>query len=178
MYYDRKSARAGESRGLQWGLCRRDSPRLNPVNPKMHAIEGVWPTVRDDDWCGRWHAQARRATEPVTSGATLGGAAVSPMPPSTSPNANPMAPSGSPMPPTARPMPSTLSSAPRVLPVNGGGATAASAAIKTPPKRVPVAEEACPSNVEEARPPVAEEAPRRANALEPRRPTTTSEPRG
>jgi len=23
-------------------------------------IEGVWPTVRDDDWCGEWKAAARR----------------------------------------------------------------------------------------------------------------------
>jgi hypothetical protein len=23
-------------------------------------IEGVWPTVRDDDWCGEWKALVRR----------------------------------------------------------------------------------------------------------------------
>lgn len=72
MYYDRKSARAGEARGVQWGLCRRDAPRLNPVNAKTHAIEGVWPTVRDDDWCGRWHAQTRRAGEAVSTAASVG----------------------------------------------------------------------------------------------------------
>ncbi len=106
-YYDRKSARAGESRGLQWGLCRRDAPRLNPVNPKMHAIEGVWPTVRDDDWCGRWHAQVRHAAEPAGNGT---GAAITQMPP-------------------------TLGSVPRALPVNGGAAALASA-LKPMPKPV------------------------------------------
>lgn len=58
-YYDRKSARAADARGLQWGLCRRDAPHLNTVNAKAHAIEGIWPTVRDDDWCGQWQAQRR-----------------------------------------------------------------------------------------------------------------------
>ncbi len=62
-FYDRKSARASDARGLQWGLCRRDAPHLNPVNAKMHTIEGVWPTVRDDDWCGQWQAQRRRNGE-------------------------------------------------------------------------------------------------------------------
>ena len=58
-YYDRKSARAADARGLQWGLCRRDPPHLNSLNAKSHTIEGVWPTVRDDDWCGQWQAQQR-----------------------------------------------------------------------------------------------------------------------
>jgi hypothetical protein len=62
-FYDRKSARASDARGLQWGLCRREPPQLNPVNAKMHTIEGVWPTVRDDDWCGQWQAQRRRNGE-------------------------------------------------------------------------------------------------------------------
>jgi len=60
-FYDRKSQRAADARGLQWGLCRRQAPLLNPVNQKSHAIEGVWPTVRDDDWCGQW--EAHRGTE-------------------------------------------------------------------------------------------------------------------
>ncbi len=58
-FYDRKSVRAADARGLQWGLCRRDAPHLNPVNAKAHAVEGIWPTVRDDDWCGQWQAQRR-----------------------------------------------------------------------------------------------------------------------
>ncbi|MEP7205450.1 MAG: hypothetical protein ABI920_00815 [Casimicrobiaceae bacterium] len=60
-FYDRKSARATDTRGLQWGLCRRDAPHLNTVNAKAHAIEGIWPTVRDDDWCGQWQAIRRAA---------------------------------------------------------------------------------------------------------------------
>jgi hypothetical protein len=99
-YYDRKNVRAGEARGVQWGLCRRDAPSLNPVNPKMHAIEGIWPTVRDDDWCGRWHAQVRQSAEPAT---TSSGATVTAMPP-------------------------TIGSVPRSLPVNGGAAALAAKA--------------------------------------------------
>jgi hypothetical protein len=33
---------------------------LNPINAKSYMIEGVWPTVRDDDWCGEWKLLARR----------------------------------------------------------------------------------------------------------------------
>ena len=28
-------------------------------------IEGVWPTVRDDDWCGEWKLLARRVDSRV-----------------------------------------------------------------------------------------------------------------
>jgi hypothetical protein len=34
---------------------------LNPSNTKSYMIEGVWPTVRDDDWCGEWKLLVRRA---------------------------------------------------------------------------------------------------------------------
>jgi hypothetical protein len=68
-FYDRKSARAADGKGLQWGLCRRDAPQLNTTNAKTHAIEGVWPTVRDDDWCGQW--QAQRKPEASAPSATL-----------------------------------------------------------------------------------------------------------
>jgi hypothetical protein len=44
----------------QQGLCRRAPPVLSPINPKAYFIEGVWPTVRDDDWCGEWKVIARR----------------------------------------------------------------------------------------------------------------------
>jgi hypothetical protein len=33
---------------------------LSPLNPKAYMIEGVWPTVRDDDWCGEWRSSVRR----------------------------------------------------------------------------------------------------------------------
>ena len=64
-FYDRRSARPGDGRApLMWGQCRRHSPHLNPLGPsaaKAHMVEGVWPLVRDDDWCGEWRAPLRAA---------------------------------------------------------------------------------------------------------------------
>lgn len=65
-FYDRGNSQA-DTRGIQWGQCRRSAPRLHPVNQKTFMIEGVWPHVRDDDWCGEWKASARRA-EPRADG--------------------------------------------------------------------------------------------------------------
>lgn len=59
-YYDRQAGKA-DSKGTAWGQCRRAAPALSPINAKAYMIEGVWPTVRDDDWCGEWKAGARRA---------------------------------------------------------------------------------------------------------------------
>lgn len=103
-FYDRKTVRAADARGLQWGLCRREAPQLSPSNPKSHAIEGVWPTVRDDDWCGQ-HQAARKA-EGVTPAATLvqGGATPAQAP--------------------AR-VPSAAATGPRTLPMHGGAAAIA-----------------------------------------------------
>ncbi len=53
-YYDR------QNKGSGIGQCRREAPALSPVNVKPYMIEGVWPTVRDDDWCGEWKASQRR----------------------------------------------------------------------------------------------------------------------
>jgi len=64
-YYDRKSAKAVAGGAPSWGQCRRNSPQLNPVNAKSYMIEGVWPTVRDDDWCGEWKVLARRVDSRV-----------------------------------------------------------------------------------------------------------------
>ncbi len=58
-HYDRKHAKA-QAGAPQWGQCRRSAPMLNPINAKSYMIEGVWPTVRDDDWCGEWKLLARR----------------------------------------------------------------------------------------------------------------------
>jgi hypothetical protein len=60
-YYDRRNARPNDGRApVMWGQCRRDSPHLNPVSAtKAHLVEGVWPLVRDDDWCGEWRAPTR-----------------------------------------------------------------------------------------------------------------------
>ncbi len=79
-FYDRKRDKAAESRALQWGQCRRTAPMLNPTTAKSYMIEGVWPTVRDDDWCGEWKLMTRRSdvrlTETLTT--TTNGASTSP----------------------------------------------------------------------------------------------------
>jgi hypothetical protein len=62
-FYDRQLNNQPDSRGLNWGQCRRTSPMLHPVNQKSFMIEGVWPHVRDDDWCGEWKAAAARRAE-------------------------------------------------------------------------------------------------------------------
>jgi hypothetical protein len=76
-FYDRKGAGA-EGRSPQWGQCRRTSPLLSPGTAKSYMIEGVWPTVRDDDWCGEWRSQpqGRRIGEPLAAK----GPVVSPIP--------------------------------------------------------------------------------------------------
>ena len=60
-YYDRQTGKQTDSRGVQWGQCRRSSPMLHPINQKSYMIEGIWPHVRDDDWCGEWKAANRRS---------------------------------------------------------------------------------------------------------------------
>ena len=64
-YYDRKAAKGAAGGAPSWGQCRRSAPQLNPVNAKSYMIEGVWPTVRDDDWCGEWKILARRVDSRV-----------------------------------------------------------------------------------------------------------------
>jgi hypothetical protein len=62
-YYDRKRTAVASSPSS--GQCRRGAPQLNPVNAKSYLIEGVWPIVRDDDWCGEWKLLARRVDSRV-----------------------------------------------------------------------------------------------------------------
>ena len=64
-YYDRRHARPTDGKAPMWGQCRRHSPALNPVTAKAYVVEGVWPLVRDDDWCGEWKALTR-TIEPIT----------------------------------------------------------------------------------------------------------------
>jgi hypothetical protein len=54
-FYDRQD-RSADGRSCRWGQCRRHSPHLSPMTAKTYIIEGVWPSVRDDDWCGEWKA--------------------------------------------------------------------------------------------------------------------------
>ena len=59
-FFDRNNAAAKESKATQWGQCRRTAPVLSPLNQKPHMIEGVWPHVREDDWCGEYKGLAKR----------------------------------------------------------------------------------------------------------------------
>ena len=64
-FFDRNNAATKESKATQWGQCRRAAPVLSPLNQKPHMIEGVWPHVRDDDWCGEWRTEVQRPAERV-----------------------------------------------------------------------------------------------------------------
>jgi hypothetical protein len=55
-FYDRRNARPTDGQTAMWGHCRRHSPHLNPLSAKSYLVEGVWPLIRDDDWCGEWRA--------------------------------------------------------------------------------------------------------------------------
>lgn len=63
-YYDRHPAGGHGGKSPNAGLCRRSAPSLSPINPKSYAIEGIWPTVRDEDWCGEFKAAMRRSETP------------------------------------------------------------------------------------------------------------------
>ena len=82
-FYDRQNARPSDGKVTQWGQCRREAPMLHPINAKSYMIEGVWPHVRDDDWCGEWKIATRcmdtRITEVSTGPLTPG---INPVPPS------------------------------------------------------------------------------------------------
>jgi len=69
-FYDRQNAKANDGKVAQWGQCRRTSPMLHPINAKAYMIEGVWPHVRDDDWCGEWKLAARRSETRVAEVST------------------------------------------------------------------------------------------------------------
>ena len=54
--------------------------------PRRYMIEGVWPHVRDDDWCGEWKLATRRVDTRITEVST------GPLVPSANPP-SPMPPS-------------------------------------------------------------------------------------
>lgn len=62
-FYDRRHARPLDGKAPMWGQCRRHSPRLNPATAKAYVVEGAWPLVRDDDWCGEWKVLTRMIKE-------------------------------------------------------------------------------------------------------------------
>ena len=64
-YYDRSAA--DSEKGVRWGQCRRTGPVVHPSSAKTYMIEGIWPHVRDDDWCGEWVAGDRRADSAATA---------------------------------------------------------------------------------------------------------------
>lgn len=64
-FYDRRHTKPLDGKAPLWGQCRRHSPRLNPITAKTHVVEGVWPLVRDDDWCGEWKVLTRMVEERI-----------------------------------------------------------------------------------------------------------------
>jgi len=64
-FYDRHDAEL-EDNGVRWGKCRRTGPIVHPVSAKTYMVEGIWPHVRDDDWCGDWVAMKRKLEGPST----------------------------------------------------------------------------------------------------------------
>jgi hypothetical protein len=117
-FYDRQNGKANDGKAAtQWGQCRREAPRLHPINAKSFMIEGVWPHVRDDDWCGEWKLVTRRSDSRITEVST--GPHVPGMNPlSPPPMSSPMS---SPMPPRVAPlsMPSSIGSSPAMMPLPG-----------------------------------------------------------
>ena len=65
-YFDRSESRSTQDSSQRWGQCRRGVPILNPGMAKGYVVEGVWPHVREDDWCGEWLASER--SEPQVKG--------------------------------------------------------------------------------------------------------------
>jgi hypothetical protein len=90
-HYDRNKGN-GEGKSANAGQCRRNAPQLSPINQKSYMIEGVWPTVRDDDWCGEWKALMRRTDpariDPARVNDLLGTPLSSPLPMSSPPRIN------------------------------------------------------------------------------------------
>jgi len=90
-YYDRNDVRS-EDKGVRWGKCRRSGPMLHPVSTKSYIVEGVWPHVRDDDWCGEWVASTRRVDS--TAAAAMNSLLMQTAASSARPSATPASPVG------------------------------------------------------------------------------------
>ena len=101
LFYDRQLNQQADSRGIQWGQCRRTAPMLHPINQKTFMIEGVWPHVRDDDWCGEYKASSirrpeSRPTEAIGPGPLLPISAGSPFAPPRTASVSPLQGVGAP----------------------------------------------------------------------------------
>jgi hypothetical protein len=81
-FYDRRHAKPLDGKAPLWGQCRRHAPQLNPnpINAKAYVVEGIWPLVRDDDWCGEWKI-ILRAEEWVPENAPASGEDLPPIAP-------------------------------------------------------------------------------------------------
>jgi hypothetical protein len=112
-YYDRQNAKPNDGKVTQWGQCRRGSPMLHPINAKSYMIEGVWPHVRDDDWCGEWKMATRRMDTRITEVST------GPLIPGANPSPMPMSPSSPALPPRTSTMttPSRIGASASVMPL-------------------------------------------------------------
>jgi hypothetical protein len=72
-YYDRHGGNGAGGKSTHGGQCRRHAPQLSPNTAKNYLIEGVWPTVRDEDWCGEFKASsAARRSDTQRADALLG----------------------------------------------------------------------------------------------------------
>ena len=94
-YYDRHGGSGAAGKSTNGGQCRRHAPLLSPNSAKNYLIEGVWPTVRDEDWCGEFKGSAaqRRPDSTQRADALLGAigtaAAAAMSPASSSPSTLP-----------------------------------------------------------------------------------------
>lgn len=59
-FYDRNERASADGGDLRWGRCRRSVPTLHSIQGRAFSGEGVWPRVRDDDWCGAWETRETR----------------------------------------------------------------------------------------------------------------------
>ena len=71
-YYDRHGGSGSGGKSANGGQCRRHAPLLSPNTAKNYLIEGVWPTVRDEDWCGEFKATSQRRSDTQRADALLG----------------------------------------------------------------------------------------------------------
>jgi hypothetical protein len=92
-FYDRNEVQS-DDKGVRWGKCRRTGPIVHPVSAKSYMVEGIWPHVRDDDWCGEWVASNRPHAVPAAEArpSLLMQGAASPVRTSTLPTGSLMTP--------------------------------------------------------------------------------------